>query len=151
MGHSEAVSIAGPLDDSGQKNGIQQIGSTITYLERYTLMAIMGLAAHDQDDDGIASGLRKEAPARQPRYGHCDWHDTPFTARSKKGTDYHKWDDYFCVGTQLIDGDGNILASSEYPESRAVAGEVETTPEQPELDFRPPELGAQEQTDGTQI
>ena len=41
MGHSEAVSIAGPLDDSGQKNGIQQIGSTITYLERYTLMAIM--------------------------------------------------------------------------------------------------------------
>ena len=47
LGHSEAVSIAGPLDDSGQKNGIQQIGSTITYLERYTLMAITGLAAAD--------------------------------------------------------------------------------------------------------
>ena len=134
MGHSEAVSIAGPLDDSGQKNGIQQIGSTITYLERYTLMAIMGLAAHDQDDDGIASGQRKGAPSRQSDYGHCGWHVTPFTFRSNKnGREYHKLDDNFCNGTLIIDGDGNILADQSGPESTAVAGEVETPPGQPEL------------------
>ena len=62
FGHSEAVSITGPQDDSGQKNGIQQVGSAITYLERYTLMAITGLAAADTDDDGQAAGHRPPEP-----------------------------------------------------------------------------------------
>ena len=66
-GHSERVSIAGPKDDTGNKNGIQQVGSTIAYLQRYTLMAITGLAAHDQDDDGeSATPQRREPPPRQP-------------------------------------------------------------------------------------
>lgn len=53
MGHSESVSMSAPADDSGKKNAIQQIASTITYLERYTLMAATGLAAKDMaDDDG---------------------------------------------------------------------------------------------------
>ena len=37
-GHGESVSISAPRDDTGNKNSIQQIGSVITYLERYTLM-----------------------------------------------------------------------------------------------------------------
>jgi len=53
LGHSESVSMSAPADDSGKKNAIQQIASTITYLERYTLMAATGLAAKDMaDDDG---------------------------------------------------------------------------------------------------
>jgi hypothetical protein len=32
------------------------MGSTISYLERYTLLALTGLAAHDQDNDGKGSG-----------------------------------------------------------------------------------------------
>ena len=52
-GHSESVTLAAPLDDSGSKNAIQAIGSTITYLERYTLLAITGLSADDMDDDGV--------------------------------------------------------------------------------------------------
>lgn len=53
MGHFEEVTLDGPLDDSGNKNNIQQAGSTITYLERYTLLAITGLATEEQgDDDG---------------------------------------------------------------------------------------------------
>ena len=67
LGHSEAVSITGPQDDSGQKNGIQQVGSAITYLERYTLMAITGLAAADMDDDGQAAGQRPPEPTQQRR------------------------------------------------------------------------------------
>jgi hypothetical protein len=51
-GHSETVSIPAPADTSGKKNAIQSIGSTITYLERYTLLMITGLATADQDDDG---------------------------------------------------------------------------------------------------
>jgi len=52
LGHFEETSLFSPPDTSGGKNSIQAIGSTITYLQRYTLLALTGLAAHDQDDDG---------------------------------------------------------------------------------------------------
>lgn len=51
-GHSESVGMSAPADDSGKKNRIQQVASTITYLERYTLIAACGMASSDQDDDG---------------------------------------------------------------------------------------------------
>lgn len=57
-GHSEENTLSAGRDDSGKKNAIQQIGSAITYLQRYTLKAALGLAAA-ADDDGHAS----EAPA----------------------------------------------------------------------------------------
>ena len=52
QGHSETTSLSAAPDTSGSKNSIQAIGSTISYLERYTLLAMLGLATHDQDDDG---------------------------------------------------------------------------------------------------
>lgn len=54
-GHSEENSLTAGRDDSGQKNAIQQVGSTITYLQRYTLKAALGLAAA-ADDDGASAG-----------------------------------------------------------------------------------------------
>lgn len=51
-GHSESCSLSAAADTSGSKNAIQAIGSTKSYLEKYTLLAITGLAADDQDDDG---------------------------------------------------------------------------------------------------
>lgn len=57
LGHFEETALAAPSDTSGSKNAIQAIGSTITYLERYTLLALTGLATFDQDDDGwVAAG-----------------------------------------------------------------------------------------------
>jgi len=55
LGHSEETTLSAPSDTSGQKNAIQSIGSTVTYLSRYTLLALTGLATHDQDDDGKAA------------------------------------------------------------------------------------------------
>lgn len=52
MGHSESTSMQAGADSSGSKNSIQAIGSTVTYLERYTLLAATGLAAKGMDDDG---------------------------------------------------------------------------------------------------
>jgi len=55
-GHSERVTLEGSPDSSGKKNGIQQVASTVTYLQRYTLLLATGLAARDQmDDDGAGS------------------------------------------------------------------------------------------------
>lgn len=56
QGHSEETTISAPADNSGSKNQIQAIGSAITYLQRYSLLALTGLAAADQDDDGCATG-----------------------------------------------------------------------------------------------
>jgi uncharacterized membrane protein len=54
-GHSEDHTLSGPADTSGSKNAIQAIGSTLTYLQRYSLIQALGLAASN-DDDGAAAG-----------------------------------------------------------------------------------------------
>lgn len=54
-GHQEETTLGGPADTTGNKNAIQAIGSTVTYLERYTLFLALGLAA-GKDDDGSAAG-----------------------------------------------------------------------------------------------
>lgn len=51
-GHSEFTEMFAPADDSGNKNKIQAIGSTSTYLMRYTLIAAFALTTADEDDDG---------------------------------------------------------------------------------------------------
>jgi hypothetical protein len=54
LGHSESVSMGGPPDAGGAKNAIQARASANTYLERYTALAITGMAASDSDTDGRA-------------------------------------------------------------------------------------------------
>ena len=56
QGHSEINVMFAPADDSGNKNKIQAIGSTATYLKRYTLIGALGLTTSDQDDDGVSAG-----------------------------------------------------------------------------------------------
>ena len=53
-GHYEETTLCGPADASGSKNAIQAIGSTLTYLQRYGLVQMLGLAVAD-DDDGAAA------------------------------------------------------------------------------------------------
>jgi len=57
MGHSEETTLTANSDTSGSKNSIQAMCSTITYLERYSLLALTGLATSDQDDDGQSSEI----------------------------------------------------------------------------------------------
>lgn len=60
-GHSEETTLAGPADKSGNKNDIQAIGSTLTYLQRYSLVQMLGLAAA-ADDDGKGAGADSSPP-----------------------------------------------------------------------------------------
>lgn len=61
LGHSESVSLSGPPDDSGAKNKLQQIRSTLTYLRAATFEAVTGVATipGNLDDDGNAAGKRQ--------------------------------------------------------------------------------------------
>jgi hypothetical protein len=57
LGHSEKVTMQGSPDTSGKKNAIQQVASTVSYLQRYTLLAATGVATKGMDDD--AQGFAK--------------------------------------------------------------------------------------------
>lgn len=61
LGHSEENTLMAGRDDSGNKNSIQAIGSTVTYLQRYTLKAALGLAAAADDDGGKADETAGDA------------------------------------------------------------------------------------------
>jgi hypothetical protein len=65
-GHYEETSLIAAPDGSGSKNAIQAIGSTVSYLQRYTLCALLGIATQDMDNDGNGNGGPKE-PASQQR------------------------------------------------------------------------------------
>lgn len=62
-GHSKSTSMESPPDNSGKKNAIQQIASTVTYLQRYTLLAATGLATKDMPDDDGRGAQAEQAPA----------------------------------------------------------------------------------------
>lgn len=74
-GHSEECSMPAMADTSGQKNVIQQIASSITYLRRYTLTGALGIATTDQDldgaevepDPGYQHGYQQESQPSQPQ------------------------------------------------------------------------------------
>lgn len=66
LGHSEENSLPAPRDDSGSKNNIQAIGSTVTYLQRYTLKASLGLAvSHDDDGQGGEKPKKSSSAAKK--------------------------------------------------------------------------------------
>lgn len=56
LGHSKSVGLTGPLDTSGSKNALQQIKSTITYLQGATFQAVTGVVAQDPDGDDDGNG-----------------------------------------------------------------------------------------------
>lgn len=71
LGHAEETSLMGCPDATGNKNPVQMIGSTVTYLQRYTLLAATGLATSDSDDDG--RGTAVEGISDKRRAECCAW------------------------------------------------------------------------------
>jgi hypothetical protein len=71
-GHVEENTLCAGRDDSGNKNSIQAIGSTLTYLQRMTLKAALGLAAA-ADDDGSGAGSGSSEDAGMPEKQYLDF------------------------------------------------------------------------------
>ncbi len=51
-GHSETLEMTGPLDNSGGKNGIQGVASSVSYLKRQISKMFWNLVERGQDKDG---------------------------------------------------------------------------------------------------
>ena len=49
-GHSEETTLAGPADTSGNKSAVQGIASTVTLLQRYTALSLLGIATADMKE-----------------------------------------------------------------------------------------------------
>lgn len=62
-GYSESVSMGGPPDSGGAKSALQARASTKTFLERYTLKAILGVAEQGDDNDGADDLMTDELKA----------------------------------------------------------------------------------------
>ncbi len=88
-GHSERTGMFAPADNSGNKNTIQSLGSTVTYLQRYTLIGALGLVTADEDNDGRTAldALPKPTtapPVRKPKGIKADY--IPPDKHSNDGT-----------------------------------------------------------------
>lgn len=65
-GHSEEYSMSALADNTGNKSSIQQSGSTVTYLQRYTLIGALGIATAQSDTDGEGPVQVPKPPGQQP-------------------------------------------------------------------------------------
>ncbi len=75
LGFAEENTLCAGRDDSGNKNSIQSIGSTITYLQRMTLKASLGLSAAVDDDGRSADDQPEEGkkPTGPEPYADADF------------------------------------------------------------------------------
>ncbi len=90
MGHSMETTLFSAPDDSGKKNAIQAVGSAVSYLQRYTLMALLGMAASD-DDDGQASEQAETIDGDQADVLHTIIREVQDAGDEKFGTDALTW------------------------------------------------------------
>ena len=130
-GYSDETTLPGTHDTSGNKNSIQALGSAVTYLQRYTLKAALGLAASD-DDDGQAGGAK--APTSGEEYA-ARWEG--FLAETKSADEISiKWN-----------GEKTLRSNLSWPDRNAAARLLEKVtmrraellkPNTPQQDDKPP-------------
>lgn len=59
-GHSRTSTMTAEKDNTMQLNNVQAVGSTMTYLQRYTFKAVLGLTSADEDNDGQSVTKQRE-------------------------------------------------------------------------------------------
>jgi acyl-CoA-binding protein len=64
QGHFEEVPLSAPVDTQGGKSAIQGVGSTMTMLQRYSALALLGISTADMPEE--------QAEARKPEVSNVD-------------------------------------------------------------------------------
>jgi hypothetical protein len=122
MGHSEQTSMSASPDDSGAKNDIQQRGSSFTYLQRYTLIAALGLTTANDDDDGKSSGALnvERLIAHNDLVRDCWMEIAEIKAGLLEGGDLHRAVEYYIdlghevqTGLWLAPSKGGLFTTEE--------------------------------------
>ncbi len=66
------------MDNTGNKSALQQIGSTVTYLKRQTLVGILGVACTDDDTDGYVPDMNGDAQPQTQTQTKAHYADKDF-------------------------------------------------------------------------
>lgn len=77
-GHSEETTIALPFDNTGSKNEVQAIGSSVSYGKRYALCMLLNITTRGEDDDGAAAAPKvddKDLYAQFRRHMDAVWNN----------------------------------------------------------------------------
>lgn len=85
-GHARTSEFLSAADQTGSKNAIQALGSTVTYGKRYVTKDLLCIVTREEDDDGSASETREQPEAPE---GFQDWLDN-LTAAADEGWDQFK-------------------------------------------------------------
>jgi hypothetical protein len=126
LGHSKKVTMSGAPDTSGKKNAIQQAASTITYLQRYTLLAATGMSTKDEDDDGAGGAddqpgdgqqgqQSTERPATRARAAQAEQAQPTFYDQKRFEANKAAWRDKIISKEKTVDGLIRFIESKGAP------------------------------------
>lgn len=59
-GHARISTMTAEKDNTMQLNNVQAVGSTMTYLQRYSFKAVLGLTSADEDNDAQSATQKRE-------------------------------------------------------------------------------------------
>lgn len=118
-GHNTRASISAPRDNSGSKGASQGVASTITLLQRYSALSLLGIATADMDEpkgedkpEAVSSKRNLAAVAKLKKYGKTKNDAVAFLEKSvpnwtaadlKKLGDWLKAEKYKDVGPPPMD------------------------------------------------
>lgn len=103
-GHVEETQFGGPIDAGPGRNAIQARKSTVTYLERITLLLALGLSESDADDDGALGGGKPGATTPPPPPAQA------FYAAEGFAKNFPAWSELILSGKKTAD---QIIAVAE--------------------------------------
>jgi hypothetical protein len=93
QGHTESATLTSPADTSGSKSAAQGIASTITLLQRYSALSILGIATADMDEpkgEAAATSIDTERNLRAVKAAIDKGH-TKEEAEAKVGKPVAEW------------------------------------------------------------
>ena len=136
-GHEESSSFKAPIDPEAYMNVIQQVGSSRSYAQRYTLISVTGKVPSGEDDDGKgadpehAAGEHPESkPKRRAERGNVSFmppcpkcHKLETVKRSK-----YNGPEFYCYAK--LGGCGH-----KFDATATAASASEPTPPKEELDY----------------
>lgn len=126
--HSSGQWIASETPILAGSASNQEFGSALTYMKRYALAAILGVASDEDDDGNAAEGdertardrttaskpkaapAAKAAPAVEPASGAPSMIPVPLTADGRD-TDWLSWGQTFVATLRAASGDAGLVAA----------------------------------------
>lgn len=84
QGHTRESLFESAGDDSGKKNKIQAIGSTISYGHRYTTKDLLNITEQGEDDNGKRAAASRQRESGPPAAGHDATATDPISDKQRR-------------------------------------------------------------------